>query len=96
MMKIITGSRSTGKTKALLYHAKENDAIVVCRNPSAMEAKAHAYGIVGLEFMSYNKFACDEVSEIATNGVPENYVIDDVDVFLKELNVIGITSTNEE
>ena len=49
----IVGGRSTGKTRKLLELAKEKDALVICRNPAAMQAKAHAYGIFGLKFAGY-------------------------------------------
>ena len=35
----IVGGRSTCKTRKLLELAKEQDALVVCRNPAAMQAK---------------------------------------------------------
>ena len=52
MYRIIDG-RGSGKTSRLMLLAKENNAALVCSNPRAMEAKAHAYGIVGIDFMSY-------------------------------------------
>lgn len=52
MIRIIDG-RGVGKTGSLMLVAKENDATFVCSNPRAMENKAKAYGIVGIEFMSY-------------------------------------------
>lgn len=53
MVRIIDG-RGTGKTSRLMLLVKENDAIFVCSNPKAMEQKAHAYGIVGVNFISYD------------------------------------------
>ena len=50
---IYIGGRGSGKTKQLMLAAKENNAIFVCSNPAAMAEKARAYGIVGLNFMSY-------------------------------------------
>ena len=49
----VLDKRGTGKTGRLMLLAKENDAIIACSNPRAMEEKAHAYGIVGLTFISY-------------------------------------------
>lgn len=95
-MKKIIGGRFTGKTRELLHYAKENEAIVVCGNPSAMATKARAYGIIGLEFMSYSDYIGEEIEEILLNGVPEDYVIDDIDALLKEFKIIGFTSTVEE
>ena len=52
MYRIIDG-RGSGKTSRLLLLAKENNATVICANPKAMETKAHAYGLVGINFISY-------------------------------------------
>ena len=52
MYRIIDG-RGSGKTSRLMLIAKENNATFVCSNPRAMEAKAHAYGIVGINFLDY-------------------------------------------
>ena len=59
MEKYIIGGRGTGKTRKMLEWAKENNAVVVCRNPIAMENKAHNYGIVGLRFVGYNEIGYD-------------------------------------
>ena len=53
----IIDDRASGKTSRLMLIAKENNATFVCSNVHAMEAKAHAYGIVGINFMSYFDFA---------------------------------------
>ncbi len=55
MYRIIEG-RGTGKTSRLMLLAKENNATFVCSNPHAMEQKAHAYGIVGINFIDYNTY----------------------------------------
>lgn len=53
----IIDSRGSGKTSRLLLLAKENNGIIVCSNPNAMEEKAKAYGINdGIEFQSYARF----------------------------------------
>ena len=44
----IIDNKSSGKTHQLMEIAKANHAVFVCSNPRAMEAKAHAYGIVGI------------------------------------------------
>ena len=36
----IIDKRSSGKTSRLMLLAKENNGIIVCRNPKAMEEKA--------------------------------------------------------
>lgn len=53
MDKYIIGENSSGKTRKMLEEAKKNGAIVVCKNPYAMERKADSYGIFGVEFISY-------------------------------------------
>lgn len=56
MRNIIMRGQGSGKTKELLLYAKENDAIVLTRNPYALREKAYAYGIVGLEIYDYATF----------------------------------------
>lgn len=58
-MKRIIGDQSSGKTRQLMEYAKANNAIFVCENRYAMESKALAYGIVGLQCMSYYDFLED-------------------------------------
>ena len=53
MYRIIDG-RSTGKTSRLLLLAKENNGIVVCAYPEWMKEKAYKYGLVGIDFISYD------------------------------------------
>ena len=56
MYKIID-ERGSGKTSRLMLLAKENHGIIVCANPYAMAAKAEAYGLSGLEFVSYKDYS---------------------------------------
>lgn len=56
MKNIIMRGQGTGKTKELLLFAKENDAVVLTRNPYALREKAHAYGILGLDIYDYTTF----------------------------------------
>jgi hypothetical protein len=91
----IIGGRSTGKTRKLLEHAKENNAAVVCRNPSAMARKAAAYGIFGVQFVSY-----DEVVNLIHDDFDfcDNFVIDEAKDFLDFLfagNCLGFTQTED-
>ena len=39
MEKYIIGDNSSGKTRKMLEEAKKNNAVVVCKNPSAMNIK---------------------------------------------------------
>lgn len=89
MIRIIDG-RGTGKTSKLMLLAKENNAVFVCSNPRAMRYKAEQYGISNVEFQSYYDFLDDHNST-------SNYIIDEVDTFLKSINnnIIGYSLTNE-
>jgi hypothetical protein len=90
MYRIIDG-RGTGKTSHLMLLAKENNAIFVCGNPSAMREKAKYYGIDGIEFVSYHNFV--------TNVYDGNYVIDELEGFLNAVmgknKLIGYTLSIE-
>ena len=55
--------------------AKENHAIFVCENPSAMRYKAKAYGIEDLICISYLDFITEEYQY-------ENFVVDELEKFL--------------
>ena len=83
----IIDDRSTGKTSRLMLIAKENNAIFVCSNPDAMRYKAKAYGIDGIEFISYGTFLQDYKEYQNTK-----YVIDELEYFLK---TVFFYSTNE-
>ena len=64
MFERIVEGRGTGKTKRIMFMAKENNGILVCHNPSAMRSKALAYGLTGFDIISYEdyfKSNCDFV-----------------------------------
>ena len=98
MYRIIDG-RGTGKTSRLLLLAKENDGIVVCKNPDRMREKAYAYGLTGINFVSYQDFDRD-VSESYESGntYSKPVFIDELDNYLKHLqfNIQGYTISNED
>ena len=81
----IIDRRGTGKTWQLLRLAKENNATVVCKNPRAMEQKAQAYGIVGLEFMSYRDVIDYQQhnDDKYTHEVHECFMIDELELFVQ-------------
>ena len=58
MYRIIEG-RGTGKTLRLMLLAKENNGILVCSNPYAMEQKAKAYGFTGFRIIGYHDYLND-------------------------------------
>lgn len=85
MYRIIDG-RGTGKTSRLMLLAKETNGTIICSNPHAMLQKAHAYGITGIDFISYNDFL------LSGKGLDiGNYYIDEMESFLEVLQAsVGI------
>lgn len=75
----IIDKRGSGKTSRLMLLAKENNGIFVCSNPLAMEVKAHAYGIIGLDFVSYANFATGNYDH------EKPCFIDELDLYVKHL-----------
>ena len=92
MERIIDG-RGTGKTLRLMKLAQEQNGVLVCSQPRAMEFKAHSYGLDGFEIISYNEL----ISGIAN---PDNkpVFIDEVENFLQHLghDICGYSLTNED
>ena len=88
----IISSRGTGKTSQLMLLAKETGAKIACSNPSAMRQKAQAYGITGLDFISY--------SELFTGKYQDDKImIDELDIFASHYvggKLTGYTLTNED
>ena len=78
MYKIID-KRATGKTSRLMLLAKEQNGIIVCKEPILMRQKAYDYGIVGIDFISYYDF-----NPIYKYDKP--VFIDEIDLYLKHLN----------
>jgi hypothetical protein len=90
MIRIID-SRASGKTSRLMLLAKENNGILVCNNPYAMQSKAHAYGLTGIDFVSYNAFIAGDYD---TN---KPVFIDEIEIFVKQFGkVAGYTLSNED
>lgn len=88
----IIDSRGSGKTGRLMLLAKEAGAIIACSNPSAMRQKAYAYGITGIEFISYKDLFTDNYDE-------EKVMIDELELFAKyctEAEIVGYTLSNED
>ena len=88
--------RSTGKTRKIMELAKEKNAVVICKNPAAMERKAAAYGIFGLKFHGYDEmttlFHEDMLSE-------DDFVVDEVTEFLSYFfaaKCVGFTQTEDD
>ena len=94
MYRIIDG-RATGKTSRLLLLAKENNGTIVCSNPAAMRAKSLAYGIVGIDCISYGEF----MQQYRRNNSDKKFYIDELEIFLKSsfcTNIDGYTLSLED
>lgn len=56
-MKVIARKVGTGKTKELLFDAFMHRAQVLTTNKRALQAKAHAYGLVGIDIIDLEDLA---------------------------------------
>ena len=86
MIKVID-KKATGKTGRLLLLAKERNGVIICSNPDKIRAKAHNYGIVGVDIVSYDdyyNFIYGDDNELLEN---RPIFIDEIDVFLRELDI---------
>lgn len=92
----IIDDRGSGKTSRLMLIAKENNAIFVCSNPRAMETKAKAYGIDGINFTSYDEFVHNYDPDITI------YVVDELEKFIQYIfsssgpQLIGYTLSKDD
>lgn len=87
----IIDSRGTGKTSRLMLLAKETNSAIACMNPNAMRQKAYAYGITGIDFISY--------SELFNGEYKGNVMIDELEIFIQnyiDCKLTGYTLTNED
>ena len=87
----IIDARGSGKTSRLMLLAKETNSAIVCMNPSAMRQKAYAYGITGIEFISY--------SELFNGEYDGNVMIDEMEIFVQnyiDCKLTGYSLTNED
>ena len=92
MIKIIDG-RGTGKSSRLFLLAKENDGVIVCCCPEAMRNKAYAYGIVGIDFISYSDYL-----SLSEEYEGRDIYIDDLSRFLYDFDcrISGYTESMED
>ena len=87
----IIDSRGSGKTSRLILLAKESGAAIACMHPNAMREKAYAYGITGIEFISY--------SELFNGEYEGKVMIDELEMFVQhyiDCKLTGYTLTNED
>ena len=85
----IIDTRGSGKTSRLMLLAKEQNGVLACSNPHAMESKARAYGLTGFDIISYY----DYVNHNYEYG--KQVFIDELDLFVKSLgnNLSGYSLT---
>ena len=87
----IIDSRSSGKTSRLMLLAKETNSAIACMNPLAMREKAYAYGITGLNIISY--------SQLFNGEYEGNVMIDEIEEFVKQYidcKLTGYSLSNED
>ena len=82
--------KNTGKTSRLLLLAKEHNGLIVCANPERLREKALFFGIVGIDFVSYEEYFHNDFST-------RMIFIDDISAFLNhfDINIKGFTATKE-
>ena len=87
----IIDNRSSGKTGRLMLLAKETNSAIACINPIAMREKAYAYGITGLDIISY--------SQLFNGEYEGNVMIDELENFVRQYidcKLTGYTLSNED
>ena len=87
----IIDSRGSGKTSRLMLLAKETNSAIACMNPHAMRQKAYAYGITGIEFISY--------SQLFDGEYDGDVMIDELEEFVKQYidcKLTGYSLSNED
>lgn len=91
-MFIVSGGRGTGKTKKLLEQALAENGTIVCRDPIVMRARAHKYGIIGLNIISYEELINHNIEQ-----ANEPLFIHDINKFIECTfpEVSGYTLCNE-
>lgn len=97
MIKIID-KKATGKTGRLLLLAKEQNGVVICGNPDKIRAKAHNYGIVGVDIVSYEEYI-DFLGGYSNNILAGRPIfIDELDSLLRQLdiNIKGYSISKDE
>ena len=88
----IIDNRATGKTSRLMLLAKEQNGIIVCKDPIAMRKKAYDYGIAGIDFIPYHLYLPNERND------ERPVFIDELELYLKSWNknIAGYTISNED
>lgn len=88
----IIDKRATGKTMRLIMLAKESGASIACGNPAGMRSKALNYGIIGVDFITYQ--------QAIEKGHRDNILIDELENFarycLNNNTLKGYSLSNED
>lgn len=96
MIRIIDG-RATGKTSRLMLLAKERNAIVVCKDPETFRKKAtYDYGIVGIDFISYNEYIYDVINSKGSKYRDREIFIDELEMFISKFGKIAGYTISED
>ena len=78
----IIDKKCSGKTSRLLLLAKENKGVVVCANPEKMREKSYAYGLTGIDFITYTAY-CEFLNGYGNADlIGKPIFIDELDKFL--------------
>ena len=88
----IIDSRDSGKTSRLMLIAKEQHAKFACLYPPTMQKKAYAYGLTGIDFISWDELINNPYSY-------DKVVIDEMEGFIRYMTndkLAGYTLSNED
>lgn len=92
----IIDKRATGKTSRLMLLAKEKNIPIACMHPHVMSAKALAYGLTGINFISYS----DLLDDHSRGRKDEDVLVDELEVFvqyaIKNYHLKGYTLSDED
>lgn len=90
-MKKIIGEEGTGKTRSLMELASAEEGVLVCANPVHAREKAYTWGLLNIEFISYNDFIFN------FKNITKPVFIDEIDTLcFKYCNVKAFTLSVEE
>ena len=89
-MDVITGARGSGKTTKLILYARDNGCVLV----------VPTYRMMKYAYQQALHLHCDDVPIITIDEMLQSssgehkFVIDELDICLKKLNVVAYTNTN--
>lgn len=89
----IIDNRCSGKTSRLMLLAKETGSKIACNNPGAMRQKAYAYGITGIDFISYGDLFNGAIDP------DDKVMIDEIEILVRNYidgHLTGYTLSEED